>query len=71
MRLRVATWNMDHWKRMRDDPTGQAQRDAWTYLAQGWSAALDGSAGEVTPTLDDLHALEAHEIRESYVNRLS
>lgn len=32
MRLRVATWNMDHWKRMRDDPTGQSQRDAWAYL---------------------------------------
>jgi hypothetical protein len=30
--LRVATWNMDHWKRMRDDPTGQSQRDAWAYL---------------------------------------
>jgi hypothetical protein len=24
---------MDHWKRMRDDPTGQSQRDAWDYLA--------------------------------------
>ncbi len=32
MALRIATWNMDHWKRMRDDPSGQAQRDAWAYL---------------------------------------
>src|SRR4051812_48327687 len=24
---------MDHWKRMRDDPSGQSQRDAWAYLA--------------------------------------
>src|SRR5687768_585110 len=24
---------MDHWKRMRDDPTGKSQRDAWAYLA--------------------------------------
>jgi hypothetical protein len=30
--LRVFTWNMDHWKRMRDDTTGQSQRDAWSYL---------------------------------------
>lgn len=32
MKLRVATWNMDHWKRMRDDPTGASQRQAWDYL---------------------------------------
>ena len=36
MKLRIATWNMDHWKRMRDDPSGQSQRDAWAYL-QGLS----------------------------------
>src|SRR5688572_139732 len=33
LRLRIATWNMDHWKRMHDDPSGQTQRDAWAYLA--------------------------------------
>jgi hypothetical protein len=32
VKLGVATWNMDHWKRMRDDPSGQTQRDAWAYL---------------------------------------
>ena len=32
MRLRVAAWNMDHWKRMRDDPSGESQRRAWAYL---------------------------------------
>ncbi len=33
VKLRVATWNMDHWKRMRDDPTDGSQRAAWDYLA--------------------------------------
>jgi hypothetical protein len=32
MILRIATWNMDHWKRMKADPSGQGQRNAWTYL---------------------------------------
>jgi hypothetical protein len=31
--LRIASWNMDHWKRMRDDPSGLTQRRAWDYLA--------------------------------------
>jgi hypothetical protein len=52
VKLRIATWNMDHWKRMRDDPSGKSQRDAWAYL-QGLGVDVALVQEAVPPPLVD------------------